>query len=91
MFYEGSLNAEDYCRILDEGLLTTGEVLHPDGYNFIQDNDPCHAAANTTTGYSNIRADATVALGKSRFESDRKFSNLRVFFILMFMLQNYFF
>ena len=49
MVYEGSFNTEDYCRILDEGLLATAEVLHPDGYHFSQDNAPCHTAAYTTT------------------------------------------
>ena len=48
VFYEGALSTGGYCNVLAEGLLTTAEILHPDGYQFVQDNAPCHAAAATT-------------------------------------------
>lgn len=47
VFYEGTLDATGYCRVLDEGLLETAAILHPDGYSFVQDNAPCHSAVGT--------------------------------------------
>ena len=50
VFYEGSLNTDSYCGVLNEDLLATADILYPDGYSFIQDNAPCHSA-NTTTAW----------------------------------------
>ena len=48
MFYKGTVNAEDYCKVLAEGLLTTASVFHPNEYWFIQANLLCHDVAYTT-------------------------------------------
>ena len=49
VFYEGSLTAEDYCKVPVEGLPGTADILHPDVYWFIRDHAPCHTAAYTTS------------------------------------------
>lgn len=49
IFYEASLKAPDYCRILSEGLLETARILHPEGFQLVHDNATCHTAAVTKT------------------------------------------
>jgi transposase len=43
----GSINSEKYCQILNENLLPTINVLHPEGWTLMQDNATCHTSLKT--------------------------------------------
>jgi transposase len=47
IFVKGSIDAKNYIKILEEGLISTMNFLYPEGFIFQQDNAPSHRAKIT--------------------------------------------
>ena len=41
VLYDESVNSEGYCNILQEGVIDAANVLQPETYVLVNDNDTC--------------------------------------------------
>jgi hypothetical protein len=50
-----SVDSQKYIEILEETLISTIDLLYPDGYIFQQDNAPCHKSRIAKKWFENYR------------------------------------